>query len=66
MTNFPGPLVLVPYGNKDDKQIAPALCVRYSDAPDDLKANVLCLHNNFTESITSTAAKKEDCERWII
>ena len=66
MTNFPGPLVLVPYGNEDDKQIASALCVRYSDAPADLEANVLCLHNNFTESITSKAATKEDCERWII
>ncbi len=66
MTNFPGPLVLVPYGNEADKQIASALCVRYSDAPDDIKANVVCLHNNLSETIISKAATKEDCERWII
>jgi tRNA-specific 2-thiouridylase len=66
MTNFPGPLVLVPYGNDADKQIASSLCVRYSDASNNIEANVLCLHNNFTESIISTAATKENCERWII
>lgn len=66
MTNFPGPLVLVPYGNEDNKQIAASLCVRYSDASDNIKANVFCLHNNVSELIISTAATKEDCERWII
>jgi tRNA-uridine 2-sulfurtransferase len=66
MTDFPGPLVLVPYGNADYDQIAAALCVRYSDAPDDLKATVLCLHNNSSKSITSASATKEDCEKWII
>ena len=66
MTGFPGPLVLVPYGKEDDKKIASALCVRYSDAPDDIKANVLCFHNNMSETIISIAATKEDCERLII
>lgn len=66
MTNFPGPLVLVPYGNENDKIIASALCIRYSDAPDNIKAHVLCLYNNVTETILSVAAAKEDCERWII
>ena len=66
MANFPGPLVLVPYGNDPDKQTASALCVRYSDAPDDIKSKVICLYNNISESIISTAAAKEDCERWII
>jgi hypothetical protein len=66
MTNFPGPLVLVPYGNEANKQIASALCVRYSDASDNIKAKVLCLHNNLPETIISTATTKEDCERWLI
>jgi tRNA-specific 2-thiouridylase len=66
MANFPGPLVLIPYGNEPDKQTASALCVRYSDAPDDIKSNVLCINNNLSESIISTAVAKEDCERWII
>jgi len=66
MTNFPGPFVLVPYGSESDKQIASSLCIRYSDAPDDIKANVLCRHNNKSETILSTAADKEDCANWII
>ncbi|MFA5321272.1 MAG: tRNA 4-thiouridine(8) synthase ThiI [Smithella sp.] len=66
MKNFPGPLVLVPYGNNADKQVASALCVRYSDAPDDVKANVLCQYNNSSETILSAAADKEDCAKWII
>lgn len=66
MTNFPGPLVLVPYGSEADKQVASSLCILYSDAPDDIKANVLCRHNNKSEVILSTAADKEDCAKWII
>lgn len=67
MANFPGPLVLVPYGDKANEQdIAASLCVRYSDAPDDAKAHVLCQHNNLPETILSVAADKEDCVKWII
>jgi tRNA U34 2-thiouridine synthase MnmA/TrmU len=66
MTDFPGPIVLVPYGNSTDQQIASALCVRYSDAPDDLEAEVMCLYNNASKSIIAAAAAKEDCARWII
>ncbi|HUN55457.1 MAG TPA: tRNA 4-thiouridine(8) synthase ThiI [Smithella sp.] len=66
MTGFPGPIVLVPYGNETDQQIASALCVRYSDAPDDAEAEVICLRNNASKSIMAGAAAKEDCARWII
>ena len=66
MANFPGPLVLVPYGNEANEQIAAALCVRYSDAPDDLIADVVCLHNNSSRTINSKATDKENCEKWII
>ncbi|MGP8152916.1 MAG: tRNA 4-thiouridine(8) synthase ThiI, partial [Smithella sp.] len=66
MTSFPGPIVLIPYGDETDQQIASALCVRYSDAPNDLEAEVVCLHKNASKSIIAAAAAKEDCERWII
>ncbi|MCX5850387.1 MAG: tRNA 4-thiouridine(8) synthase ThiI [Deltaproteobacteria bacterium] len=66
MKNFPGPLVLVPYGNEADQLIAAALCVRYSDAPNDLEAEVVCQHGILSRSIISKAAAKEYCERWII
>jgi len=35
--DFPGPHVLVPYGDKSALPIAASLCVRYSDAPTTLK-----------------------------
>ncbi|OGP89271.1 MAG: tRNA 4-thiouridine(8) synthase ThiI, partial [Deltaproteobacteria bacterium RBG_19FT_COMBO_43_11] len=33
IADFPGPYVLVPYGDKSALSIAAAICVRYSDAP---------------------------------
>jgi tRNA U34 2-thiouridine synthase MnmA/TrmU len=66
MANFPGPLVLVPYGNEADQQIAAALCLRYSDAPNDREAEAVCLHKNSSKTIKASAAAKEDCETWII
>ena len=66
MADFPGPLVLVPYGDKVALEVAASLCVRYSDAPNDLETNVVCLYRNSPISIRSLAASKEDCERWII
>jgi tRNA-uridine 2-sulfurtransferase len=66
MANFPGPLVIVPYGNEADEQIAASLCVRYSDAPDDCEAEVVCQYKNSSKSIIAKAATKEFCEEWIL
>ena len=66
IANFPGPLVLVPYGNEANQQIAAALCIRYSDAPDDLEADVICQFNHLTQTLKAVSAVKEDCKRWII
>ncbi len=67
MADFPGPQVLVPYGGDEHiSNIAAALCVRYSDAPDDQDAKVICQKGNASTIITAKAATKEDCERWII
>jgi tRNA U34 2-thiouridine synthase MnmA/TrmU len=66
MADFPGPHVVVPHGNKALLPLAASLCVRYSDAPADLEANVICQHKNSSRTIKAKAAAKEDCERWII
>jgi tRNA-uridine 2-sulfurtransferase len=66
MADFPGPLVVIPHGNVALLPLAATLCVRYSDAPADLEANVICQHKNSSMTIKSLAAVKEDCERWII
>jgi tRNA-uridine 2-sulfurtransferase len=66
MANFPGPLVLVPYGKESDEHIAATLCMRYSDAPNDSESEVICQHKESAKTIKVPAASKEDCESWII
>ena len=66
MADFPGPHVVIPHGNEALLPLAASLCVRYSDAPADLEANVICQHKNSSRTIRAKAAAKEDCERWII
>ena len=66
MADFPGPHVVVPHGSEALLPLAASLCVRYSDAPADLEANVICQHKNSSRAIIANAAAKEDCERWII
>lgn len=66
MADFPGPHVLVPHGNEALLPLAASLCVRYSDAPADLEAKVICQHKNSSRIIKAKALAKEDCERWII
>lgn len=67
MAHCPGPFVLLPYGgNNMHRKIAAALCVRYSGADNTIASDVLCQDLNTSESITSIAASKEDCERWIL
>jgi len=65
--DFPGPHVVVPYGGDESiRQKAAELCVRYSDAPENSEAGVICLTGNVSQTITAKAMPKEDCERWII
>jgi len=66
MADFPGPHVVVPRGNEALLQLAASLCVRYSDAPADLEASVICQHKYSSRAIKAKAAAKDDCERWII
>ncbi len=67
MAEFPGPQVLVPYGSDEEiMNIAASLCIRYSDAPDDQEAVVICQKGDTSTKIMAKAATKEDGERWII
>ncbi|MDD4356060.1 MAG: tRNA 4-thiouridine(8) synthase ThiI [Smithellaceae bacterium] len=60
MANFPGPLVLVPYGGEAAMAKAASLCVRYSDAPSDTEADVVCRHQNQSVILKAKAAPKDD------
>lgn len=66
MADFPGPHVVIPHGNVALLPLAASLCVRYSDSPNDLEAEVVCLHKNSSKTIKAKAAAKENCEQWII
>ncbi len=66
MASHPGPCVLVPYGSGSSKAFAAALCVRYSDAPDDREADVICDFQGRTSTLKSKAASKEDCTKSIL
>ena len=66
MADFPGPHVVVPHGIEALLPLAASLCVRYSDAPVDREANVICQYKKSSKTIKAQAAAKEDCERWII
>ncbi|MEN6373849.1 MAG: tRNA 4-thiouridine(8) synthase ThiI [Smithella sp.] len=67
MSEFPGPQVIVPYGGDESvMNTAASLCVRYSDAPDDQEARVICRKGNTSTTNNTKAAAREDCERWII
>ena len=66
MADFPGPQVVVPHGIIALLPLAASLCVRYSDAPADREANVICQHKKLSKTIKAKASAKEDCERLII
>jgi len=67
MADYPGPLVLVPYGGPAAAAaLAGELCVRYSDAPVDAEARVVCLHQSQSVLLQARALPKDVAERWII
>ena len=66
MANHPGPYVLVPSGDPQAMVTAAALCVRYSDAPNDQESAVICHYRDQESIIQSAPASKEDCEKYIL
>ncbi|HRY35192.1 MAG TPA: tRNA 4-thiouridine(8) synthase ThiI [Smithellaceae bacterium] len=66
MADFPGPLVLAPCGSESLITAAASLCVRYSDAPSDAEADVVCRRHNQSDILKVKAASKDDPEFRII
>lgn len=66
MADYPGPLVLVPYGGEAAMAKAAALCVRYSDAPSDMESDVICRHHNQSFILNAKATPEGDPECRII
>jgi tRNA-uridine 2-sulfurtransferase len=67
MEQFPGPTVIVPYGNDEPTiHTAASLCASYSDAPKNEEATALCRKGNSISHIRVKAALREDIECWLI
>jgi tRNA-uridine 2-sulfurtransferase len=65
--HFPGPTVLVPGGGDEEtRRLAAGLCVRYSDAPNDHEASVLCLREGIMAPLKVPAITPEDAVRLLI
>ena len=66
MADFPGPHVVIPHGNEALLPLAASLCVRYSDAPADLEANVICQHKNSSRTIIAKDRKRVPARERIV
>jgi len=66
MKNFPGPTVLAIGEDGDCETAAASLCVRYSDAPPETEAEVVCRRGNSSKIILAKAMAQEDCVRRLI
>jgi tRNA-specific 2-thiouridylase len=68
VADYPGPIALIPGGTtKLSREVAASLCVRYSDAPDDLSVSVLLEEKGRGEErLELQACSRETCEELII
>lgn len=66
MADFPGPFVLAPGGREVSMTAAAALCVRYSDAPAEAEALVVCRRQGKSVILPFRGVSPEECERWMI
>ena len=68
MKDFPGPIVLIPYGcdNEETLRCAAAICVLYSDAPNDQDAEITSHADGFLKVISTQAADRNRVQDLII
>ena len=68
VADYPGPIALIPGGApKASMEVAASLCVRYSDAPNDLSISVLLEEKSGGErTLESQACPRESCGELII
>jgi len=65
--NFPGPTVLVPYGCEENElQVAAAICVLYSDAPEDSKTSAECVRGASLSRLDICPAQKDMVQKLLI
>jgi len=67
MQDYPGPTVLIPYGADEETiEKAAAICVLYSDAPNDQEVVAVASTGGTTRVITTRAAVRDEVQKLII
>jgi len=68
MKDYPGPIVLIPYGCDDDETLrcAAAVCALYSDAPNDQEGAINCHVAGSTKVSSTQAADRNIVQNLII
>ncbi len=65
--DYPGPIALIPRGSpKPSLEIAASLCIRYSDAPNNIPMLVLLEKDGEEERLELPACSQETCQALII
>ena len=65
--DYPGPIALIPLGSpKPSLEIAVSLCIRYSDAPNNIPILVLLEKDGEEERLESSACSQKTCQALII
>jgi tRNA U34 2-thiouridine synthase MnmA/TrmU len=65
--DYPGPIALIPHGSpKPSIEIATSLCIRYSDAPNNIPVLALLEKDGKQERLESPACSQDTCRALII
>lgn len=65
--DYPGALVLVPYGGEEDSvRLAASICARYSDGPERTDIKLKCLKQGIEKIVTAYPCEKADLEKLLI
>ena len=65
--DFPGTLVLVPYGGDEEAvRLAASICARYSDGPDKTEINIKCLRQGIEIITNAYPCEQAELEKLLI
>ncbi len=64
--DYPGPVVLVPYGGDEELLRAAGVCLRYSDAPLQERAKVIWQKGNRSGEVEAAPLSPDECERLLL
>jgi hypothetical protein len=66
--SHPGPSVLIPHGSASPEllQRSAAVCVRYSDAPQETEQLIRIQHGRQQRTMRAAAAETQNTDAWLI